>query len=252
MDSIPDRAGTARLGVIGGVGPIATADLYRLLVARHRQATGGTYPDVVVHSLPLSAGLETAFITGTADGSHRAEITALLREALDLFEGAGVRHVVLPCNTLHAYLPGLLRGRSLGWVDMVTAVHHRLAADRRRRVLLLGTGSTVTSDLYRNTAGVEFARPAAAAQREVESLVLSCLDGDLSGVPASRLRRLAASAGPVDALLLACTDLHLLRDRTDFGVPVVDSLGCLADACSRVLLAQPSPAAEAVGSGAPR
>lgn len=243
MTSIPDRAGPARLGVIGGVGPIATADLYRLLVARYRQATGGTYPDVFIHSIPLSAGLETGFITGTADDGHRAEITALLAAALDLFEGAGVRNVVLPCNTLHAYLPGLLRGRSLGWIDMVAAVHHRLAADGRRRVLLLGTASTVTSDLYRSTARVEFARPPAAAQSEVESLVLSCLDGDLSGVPAARLRRLAACAGPVDAVLLACTDLHLLRDRAEFGVPVVDSLSCLADACARTLVAQRQPVA---------
>lgn len=230
-------ASPARLGVVGGVGPIATSDFYLRLVASHQQATGGAYPDVVTHSLPLPAELERAFIAGTAGPRHRAEITALLRDALDVFERAGADRVTLPCNTLHSYLPDLLRGRSVQWIDMVGAVHRSIAARGYGRVLLLGTTSTVRSGLYRDGNGVEFAVPGPEAQREVEQLVLACLDGDLREFPPARLRRLIRSAGPLDAVVLGCTDLHLLRDSADFGVPVVDSLSCLVDACSQSLLA---------------
>ncbi|MEU9132855.1 pyridoxal-phosphate dependent enzyme [Kitasatospora sp. NPDC048540] len=238
----PDTGHRARLGLVGGVGPIATSDFYLRLVSGHRRATGGSYPDVVTHSLPLPADLEHAFITGTAGPGHREEIDALLREALDVFERAGSDFVALPCNTLHARLPDLLRGRDLEWIDMVAAVGRTLTRNRYRRVLLLGTTSTVRSGLYRDGDGVEFALPQAAAQREAEQLVLACLEGDLGAFPAARLRALAASAGPVDAVVLACTDLHLLRDSTDFGVPVVDSLSCLVEACTERLLTSHRPA----------
>ncbi|MEV4442382.1 aspartate/glutamate racemase family protein [Streptomyces sp. NPDC049577] len=248
----PGPAPRARLGLVGGVGPLATADFYLRLVEHHQRATGGAYPDVVTHSLPLPAALERAFITGTADATHHAGITALLGDALDVFERAGATCVALPCNTLHSHLPGLLRGRDLEWIDMVGAVRRRIARDGHRRVLVLGTTSTLRTDLYRDGDGVEFAVPGAAAQREAEQLVLACLDGDPSAFPAARLRALAGSAGPVDAVVLGCTDLHLLRESADFGVPVVDSLSCLVDACARRLLAPAHAGPAAVLAGAVR
>lgn len=71
------------------MGPVATAEFYRLLVAEVRKQASSASPDLVIHSIPMPADLESAVLAGTLTFRDKARITELLYEALDVLEGAG-------------------------------------------------------------------------------------------------------------------------------------------------------------------
>jgi aspartate racemase len=219
-----------RLGVIGGVGPAASADLYLRLVAAYRERADGDYPDLIMRSLPLPALLDHAFVTATEEPAHEAAVLRMLEDTVDLLTEAGATAVAVPCNTLHRYLPRLFAGRRIVGIDMIAATRQRIATAGYHRVLLLATSSTLRSGLYRSGDGVSFVHPAPELQALVEQLVHHCIEHPDRPAPETGLRRVLADAGPVDAVLLGCTDLTVLRDSSVFGVPVVDSLSCLVAA----------------------
>ncbi|MFF5227489.1 aspartate/glutamate racemase family protein [Dactylosporangium sp. NPDC000521] len=221
------------LGVIGGVGPVATIEFYRLLVAEVQARTGAS-PDLLIHSQPLSGRLVGAVLAGTLTAAETAEIDALLTTALDTLERAGCDLVAMPCNTFHRQLRPLLAGRHLKLVDMVNETIDAAAARGLRRLVLLATGTSVDHEAYAaaRLRGIEILRPADQAQ--VVSLVTRCVGGavDAAAVHA------ALAAGHVagtDGVLLGCTDLTVLRDDLSRVTPVVDSLSCLVSACADAL-----------------
>ncbi|WP_327009390.1 aspartate/glutamate racemase family protein [Dactylosporangium sp. NBC_01737] len=226
------------LGVIGGVGPVATIEFYRLLVAEVEARTG-SWPDLLVHSQPLPLRLVHAALAGTLAAAEHAEIDALLGTALDTLERAGCDLVAMPCNTFHRHLRPLLAGRHLKLIDMVNETIDAAAARGLHRLVLLATGTSVDHEAYAaaRLRGIEILRP--ADQSHVVALVERCV-GALHGPRDldAAVRAAASAAGAVtnaDGVLLGCTDLTVLRDGLSRVTPVVDSLTCLVAACADAL-----------------
>ncbi|MFF4156165.1 aspartate/glutamate racemase family protein [Streptomyces sp. NPDC001678] len=224
-----------RFGLIGGVGPDASSDLYMRVVAEYQSRLDGAYPDVVMHSIPLPAELEQAFVRGHFDTTEESEVDRLLTQSLDVLEASGATCVGLACNTLHTYLRPLVRDRDVTLLDMVEAALGRLRDSGYRRVLLLATAATVRSGLYSERAaefGVEIVAPDEAGQHVVQTAIMDLLRFANPDEPAAAMREYAAALpADIDAVLYGCTDLTALRDHDIFPVPVVDSLSCLTDAC---------------------
>ncbi|MCA6095467.1 amino acid racemase [Streptomyces sp. SCA3-4] len=234
------RAGSAqrtpgRFGLIGGVGPDASSDLYMRVVAEYQSRMHGAYPDVVMHSIPLPSKLEQAFVRGHFDAAEESEVDRLLTQSLDVLEGSGATCVGLACNTLHTYLRPLVRERGIHLLDMIDAALCRLRDSGHRRVLLLATAATVRSGLYSDRAdefGVEIVAPDKAGQSVVQAAIMDLLRFANPDGPAAAMKKYAATIPTdIDAVLYGCTDLTALRDHDIFSVPVVDSLSCLTDAC---------------------
>ncbi|MFC5723916.1 aspartate/glutamate racemase family protein [Streptomyces gamaensis] len=224
-----------RFGLIGGVGPDASSDLYLRVVAAYQSRLRGAYPDVVMHSVPLPARLEEAFVRGHFDTAEESEVDRLLTQSLDVLEASGATCVGMACNTLHTYLRPLVRERDIALLDMVEAALGRLRDAGHRRVLLLATAATVRSGLYSDCAadfGVEIVAPDEAGQKVVQAAIMDLLRFVDPAEPAAAMREFAATLpSDIDAVLYGCTDLTVLRNHDIFSVPVVDSLSCLTDAC---------------------
>jgi aspartate racemase len=227
------------LGVIGGVGPVATIEFYRLLVAEV-QARTGAWPELVVHSLPLRLGLVDAVLAGTLAAAETAEIDALLTGALDTLERSGCDLVAMPCNSFHRRLRPLLAGRHLKLVDMVSETVDAAAARGLRRLVLLATGTSVEHEAYAaaRLRGIEILRP--ADQSDVAALVARCVGGGTDVAAAVQAALAAGRVAGADGVLLGCTDLTVLRDGLGRHAPVVDSLTCLVAACADALTGGPS------------
>ncbi|GAB3857988.1 aspartate/glutamate racemase family protein [Dactylosporangium cerinum] len=233
------------LGVIGGVGPVATIEFYRLLVAEV-QARTGAWPDLLVHSQPMPMRLVHAVLAGSGgaaddaaiDAGVDAEVDALLTTALDTLERAGCDLVAMPCNTFHRHLRPLLAGRNLKLIDMVNETIDAAAARGLRRLVLLATGTSVDHEAYAaaRLRGIEILRP--ADQSHVVALVERCVgtgSAPLDLAAAVRSAELAVAGADADGVLLGCTDLTVLREGLSRVTPVVDSLTCLVAACADAL-----------------
>lgn len=246
---IADPVDEPRLGIIGGVGPQATARLYAAIVDGAREATvPSTYPDVVVHSLGFDAARERPFITGTFDDADVEFFVDRLATSLTLLVEAGATAVALACNTLHALLPEALERASVDAacvLDIPTLVSRALVV-AQRNVLLLATGATIELGVYERLGQrwlVE--HPGALGQQCVERAISASLAGDRNSADHWIERAVAAHPTSPDAVVLGCTDLDLAPRDAVGGVPVVGSLQALVAACVEHVVRRPLPAAAA-------
>ena len=242
-----------RLGIIGGLGPVASSELYLRVVRGALARTGGQYPDVVMHSIPVHTDMESAFIEGRASGSTQRAMLALLSDATATLVRSGADAIALPCNTLHAYVDELPIGPGTVFIDMVSATLAEVRNGGYRRPAFLGTTSTRTFRVYEQYAegiAIAFVRPPAPDQAVVADAIEALVrDPDdpaararLSGV-VGRLERLA------DSVLLACTDLGAVPLDHSLGLPVVDSLSALASACVDYVCAPSAAPGRLVAAG---
>ena len=78
------------LGIIGGVGPTATAELYLRLNARYREARGRN-PRLTVANLPVFVDMEQAHAHGEYRASDFDLISSLVQQTADDLVRAGAR-----------------------------------------------------------------------------------------------------------------------------------------------------------------
>jgi aspartate racemase len=196
------------LGIMGGMGPAATAEFLRRVIEATPADRDQDHLHVLVDNDP-SVPDRTAALLGDGPDPTPHLVTMARRLA-----GAGAQLLVMPCNTASAFATRLAAEISvplLRW-DAAVAVgvaHHRPGV---ARLGLLATSGTLASRVYHEAlarVGVEPVVPPPAAQERVMALIRA----RKSGVPGRRLvteLREAATglraAGAQD-VLLACTEL---------------------------------------------
>lgn len=215
----------ARIGVLGGLGPlggIAFLDaLYR--VARARSAGGATanaaYPDVLFASVPAPSSLRSS----DDMASSYAPIAARGKELVS----AGCSVLALACVTMHAELGRLERDAGGRWVSLVDAVVDEVERRGHRRVAVLATETTSTRGTVSYALarrGISLVELVGDEQAAVDALVRHLVErGDDEADP----EVLAALAGAAmsrgaDAVVVACTDLSALARRWKSPIEVVD------------------------------
>ncbi|MDO8481145.1 MAG: amino acid racemase [Nanoarchaeota archaeon] len=217
------------IGVLGGNGPAASAELYRRMV-RHCQKLGAVqdteFPPIVMYSLPLEGFDETGVI-------DEALVFKQLSFGLQTLRKAGCDFAVIPCNTLHMLLGQLYPAITLPVLSIIEKTVDRVAKSGVKSVALLGSETTLASGMYQHTLlthGISCACPTASERTAITRLILEVMGGKLSksgkDAVVSALRRLAQNA---DAVILGCTELPLVISQSDVSVPLFDSLQILAE-----------------------
>lgn len=232
----------ALLGVLGGMGPDATAYFYtrfnhhwRLVSTTSRQ---DDYPRILIDSLPVPD-----VVLGALNPDVDRRIAALMLDSLQLFEKLGVRYVAIPCNTAHRQLGVLQRETACRILNMVEMVVERVARDGHTRVGLLSTLATIESGLYSescNQLGLDLLVPRSATVQAVAELILEIIGGGNTSTASELLAEAVAElrgGSAATAIIIGCTDLSLvlgeLRDRPH----IYDSTEVCAEAAARLLWA---------------
>lgn len=217
-----------RLGILGGVSPVATGYLYREILMR-TYAISGQYLETICYSIPLSSDLEKAMINCSYSSEDSREMGALLKKGIQILKGMDVDDIVLPCNTLGAFFTEDAVGNCTSPVDKVVA---RIASQGFDRVGLLATNTTLSLGTYQR----------ALAAHNIECVVEPEFDGAITSLIHNSLRKPHSPSlqliqditerwsSQVQAIVLACTDLHGLADPLeDRGFSVFNSLEILIE-----------------------
>lgn len=201
---------TPVLGILGGMGPAATAEFYRLLV----QATPATRDQDHLSCLVLS----DPHIPDRTESilNHDDKPLQLLTVSVNHLVISGVQVVVSPCNTAHYFLrkiPDLKRTR---FVDIAEATLTKSVNRGVNRCVLYATRGTILAGVYQATAetlGVELLLPTEPVQTLVDETIRLVKAGKID--EASRCFNEVETwrvQQNVPVGLLACTELPLLKD----------------------------------------
>jgi len=229
MSAQPEPKSTHRVvGIIGGMGPEATVDLMRRVIAKTPVRDDQDHIHLIVESNPKIPSR----IAHLIEGSGPDPTPELVRVAANL-QRAGADALAIPCNTAHAYADSIRRAVSIPLLDMVSLTVMEIAASGRTRVGLLASTAVHNTALYAtafSAHGIATLLP--PRQEQVMELIKAVKRGD-TGVPAqAALGRIALEmADRADVLLIGCSELSVIS--AGIAVPFVDSLDVLADAVVR-------------------
>lgn len=145
----PSRTERARpdvLGVLGGMGPLATVDFFSKLVQLTPAERDQDHIPVILSCEPQIPSRPAAYFDPVANASP----LPALRARRDRLAAAGARCIVIPCNTAHYWFDDLTADSPVPFIHIVRATAAEL--DRRGAqgsVLgLIGTEPTLHGKLF--------------------------------------------------------------------------------------------------------
>lgn len=222
------------IGILGGMGPMATADLFQKITAFTDAAGDSGHIRVYIDSNASIPDRTAAILDGGEDP------VPAMADSLRKLELCGADCVIMPCNTAHYFLPQLMERTELPFVNMIGAA---AAACRTRfpgkTVGILATRGTLSAELYQKALaaqGVPFLEP---DETQREALMEVIYQGVKAGAPPEAYREAVLSvtegmaARGAEGFLLACTELPLAVRALGLELPCVDPTEELAKAAVR-------------------
>ena len=218
------------LGILGGLGPMATVYFYEMLTRHTQAARDQDHIDIIINSRATTPD-RTSYILGQS-AENPFDIMAADAARLVTF-GADV--IAIPCNTSHYFADRLQGDIAIPLIHMPRETVAALAADGKKRAGILATDGTVQTGIYQRECaarGMEGVTPPA----DVQKLVMSIIYDEIKrGEKGSREKFAAIDrwlrGSGCDAAILGCTELSVYR--TYHGLPdyYLDAMEILAERC---------------------
>ena len=222
------------IGVLGGMGPLATVDFFNKVLAATPAKGDADHIPLLIQSDPRIAPRPAAILSGGS--SPLPELLA----GRDRLIAAGATALVMPCNTAHFWYADLRKGCSVPFLSIVDASVSELAvlADAGAPIGIIATRATLAAQIF----DAPLARAGYAAllpdDAMMDTLVLPGIAlvkaGDAPG--GGQLIEQAVQAllaRGARAVVLACTETPLALDalQSPLRSQCVDSTAALARYC---------------------
>ena len=219
------------IGILGGMGPLATADLLRKIVTLTKAGCDGDHIRIYVDDNPSIPDRTAAILSGGADP------VPAMSDSLGKLVSCSADCIIMPCNTAHFFLPRLQEQTSVPFLSMLEATAQTCRSRfPGKTAAVLATRGTLSAGLYQQVldqAGVAYLIP---GEEEQSALMRVIYEGVKADAPAEHYRAdweavLAAMARRgADYFILGCTELPLAAASLGAAVPTIDPTEELARA----------------------
>ncbi|MAE68638.1 MAG: amino acid racemase [Candidatus Peribacteraceae bacterium] len=213
------------IGVLGGMGPHASIDFYRLLIEKSGGQTNEGFPHILLSNLPVPDFIE--------DRSREEEAVQMVEEEAKRLEKAGADFLVITCNTMHVHLDRFRQAVSIPFISMIGAVVDRVQEDGIECVGLLGSPTTIASDLYQEPLkhfGIKVLIPDEEDQSFITHTIFRIIAGKADEHDRSKVCTIIDRLGEHGAqgVILGCTELPMCFRGIEASLPIFRSTEILA------------------------
>ncbi|TPG51818.1 aspartate/glutamate racemase family protein [Roseomonas nepalensis] len=228
---MPDRI----LGVLGGMGPLASAEFMRQLTLLTPAARDQDHVPAVLWSDPRVPDR-----TAARQGTGPDPLLALLRGIRGL-EAAGCGAIAIPCNTAHGWIDGMRAATALPILHIVDAAAEalRAAGIPPGPIGVMGTAATLAMGLFQDglqAGGWEVSVPTEAEMARLVTPGIALVKANRvaeSHAPLAEAAQALAARG-ARAVVLGCTEIPLgIAAGPAQPFPVIDTIQALALASIR-------------------
>lgn len=226
------------LGVIGGLGPIATAHFMELVINMTDVDTDQQHLPMIVYNMPFIPD-RTAYIL---DNTKENPLPTMLEIGRTL-ESQGANYIAVPCVTAHYFMDALEAEIAVPLINGVRETVSHLKENGIQKVGIMATDGTIRSGIFSRELekqGLTPIAPGADAQADVMHLIFNNVK---AGKPAEMDRFFATAedlrSQGAQAIILGCTELSLIKRDHEIGAGFVDAMEVLAQqsvvACGKPL-----------------
>ena len=214
-------------GIIGGIAPESTIAYYRQIIERHREATGGGNPPIIINSIDLTKML------GFVSSKNFPQLIDYLSAEMNRLADAGADFGAFASNTPHLVFNEVASRSKIPLISIVECAARAAEKLGVKKAGLLGTRFTMQGRFYPDVfsaRGIEVVAPDENDLNYVHDKYMTELVNArfLDDTRAELLRiigRMRERQG-IDAVILGGTELPLILDRkmADVG-QVLDTTG---------------------------
>jgi aspartate racemase len=214
----------ALIGVLGGMGPLATVDFMDKMVRLSSASCDQQHLPVLIASLPHIPDRSEAILEGGAD-----PLPGLI-EGIDMLNRNGVGVIAVPCNSAHHWY-AQMQAHSAAPILNIAEACVDAVPKTARRVAVLATAGALASGFYQTKLAARDIEPV-TLDPTVQSLVTACIRavkaGDLEEAAAQLSAALSVLATQgVGVAVMGCTEIpvaarHLPASST-LSVTLIDS-----------------------------
>lgn len=218
---------TKILGVIGGLGPIATAHFMELVIRMTDAKVDQEHLEMLIHSAPGIPD-RTQYIL---DHSKENPFPAMLQIGQNLAR-QGAAYIAIPCVTAHYFHAQLESGIPVPVINGVRETAAHLKEQGITRVGIMATDGTIQAGIFSRELekqGLTPVVPSAQRQADVMHLIFNNIkageEADMNRFHAVQ-RQLQESGA--EAIILGCTELSLIKRDYAIDPGFIDAMEVLA------------------------
>ncbi len=225
---MPDSAQSPLVGILGGMGPAATADFYSKLIAATPASSDQEHLRVMIWADPTVPDRSRAIVGGGEDPTPKPA------EGVRKLQEAGAAFYVSACNGSHAFLPRVRQEVELECLSMIEVTAEHISALNVPTAGVLASDATITAELYQQSLrarDVEPVVPSADDQRIVMEMIYAVKAGGPGEQLRSELRRVVERLieRGAEVIVAGCTEVPLVLTSQELARPLIDPATVLVD-----------------------
>lgn len=215
------------LGVIGGLGPMATAFFMQMVIEMTDAATDQEHIEMLIYNCP-SIPDRTGYIVGESNENPEKPMADIGKK----LAANGAEVIAIPCITAHYFYKGLSGKIPVPIINLIEETVKYLEEQKISVVGLMATDGTVKSGLFQKALqarGFKVVLPTEDAQKDVMHLIYKNVKA-AKPVEMNRFEHVSAElrGNGSQVILLGCTELSTIRRDKQIGSGYLDAMQVLA------------------------
>ncbi|MGW8265867.1 MAG: aspartate/glutamate racemase family protein [Longimicrobiales bacterium] len=215
------------VGILGGMGPMSTVDLMRMVTERTPVKREREHLRILVDSRPQIPDRPAALL-GTGESP-----VPMMRESARLLEQWGADLIAIPCNTAHGFLAEVQEAVDVEILDMIGLVGRELSRSFPEGAVvgLLATAATAEARVFHDKLPrFDLLTPSPAVHETLvaPAILQVKLENVMEGPRASLLRAVSTLEPEPGAVIAGCTEVELALSEAEAPFPIILPMTLLA------------------------
>lgn len=218
------------LGVIGGLGPLASSYFYELVINKTKVSKDQDHIDMVILNHATIPD-RTSYILGKSNDSP----LEYLKKDIKTLENMGAKYILMTCNTSHYFYDELQSITNVPILNMIEDTVTYIKEKEAKKVMILATNGTIESKLYQNMCikhNLDFEVPNSDIQNKVMHIIYENVKQGKE-IDIDIWNEIINSSNS-DIYILGCTELSVVKNKLNLGSNYIDPLEIEADKVIRL------------------
>jgi len=218
---------TKELGVIGGLGPLATACFIEMVVKMTDARTDSEHIPMIIYNKPDIPD-RTKYILGKSRENPFSEMAEIGKKLVC----QGADYIAIPCVTAYFFYQQLSREINVPIIDMIGETARYLKDNGIRRVGIMATDGTVKGGFLKKGLeeyGMEVVQPSPEGQQMLMEIIYNGIKASMPfAMEDFNTVKNELFKANAEVIILGCTELSVIHRDYDIGPGFLDAMEVLA------------------------
>jgi len=214
------------IGVLGGMGPVASANLYSKIIKYSQDKYGAVqdsdYPPIIIYSLTLEGFNEKGIVD---EDLVKKQLIAGVKK----LESAKCDLIIIGCNTVHVYLKEMQGAVNIPIFNIIEETAKKVGEFGYKKIGIFASESTNKLKLYQDKfkeRGIETINPNDQQQLVLNRVIEHVMGGNQKTEDVIALKDVSRDfvKRGAEAIVMGCTEIPLAINQTHTDIKLFDTI----------------------------